>query len=176
VIKVRLSASDLNQLLARIQDARVVFRGGCFQVQKKLGPLNFTLRAYPDLRDGRVRLAVPFDEVSGEGVARFAGGLAPKAWAWLEAKLESVIADKLADAGLPWDVVWLDRIDDPRHGGTGTLNVAPRTLNEWLRRQPWLEAQALRLAAIEVDNDGLTLELALVEGAATARVELGSRA
>lgn len=164
MIRLRVAAADLNRLLASVPDAAVVYRDGCFVVERSFGPLRVTLRAHPDLRDGRLRLAVPFAEVRGTPFGPLVGGIAATAWRWLEARIEAALADTLVRAGLPWELVWLEQHEEPGRGRIGTINVSARVLNEWLRSRRWVHPLALRLAAVEVDSDGVTVALTLVDG------------
>lgn len=161
MITVKLAARDLNRLLAAVQEARVVYAAGRITIQKKLGPLRVELQAYPDVRDGRLRVLLPFDEIRGDGLGGLLGSLAGVAWKWLESTLEQRVQDRLAAKGLPWDLVWIDRASDPEHGTMGTINVSPVLLNQILRDKSPSLALAPRLADLAVEPDGLTLRFAL---------------
>ncbi|MBI2297383.1 MAG: hypothetical protein HYU66_00275 [Armatimonadetes bacterium] len=124
----------------------IIWRDGCFVITQKVGPVVFILKALEEVRTQR-----------GVRVARAAA----MACAAFESKTERQIGDMLSGAGLPWDLVWLERRDDAVHGKVGTINLSPRTLNEWLARQPWFGATALKLKAVEVDAGGFTFELTL---------------
>lgn len=160
MIRIRVSADDVNQILGMCPDVRIVWRDACFVIERKLGPVMAIARAYPDLRNGHLRLAVPFDQVRTQRGIRLAG-VAAHFWSWLEARIENDVGTRLAKLDLPWDLVWLERRDDAEHGAVGTINISPRTLNEWLGRQPWLGELAVKLKAVEVDDNGFLFELLL---------------
>ena len=160
MIRIRVSADDLNQILGMCPDVHIVWRDGCFVIERKLGPVVATARAYPDVRHGHLRLAVSFDGVRTQRGIRLAG-IAGAFWSWLEARIESDVGTRLAKLDLPWDLVWLERRDDAEHGAVGTINVSPRTLNEWLSHQPWLGPLAFKLKGVEPDADGFVFELLL---------------
>ncbi len=163
MITIRLSAADINRLLADVPDATIEYREGRFHLTRRVAGMRVTAEAALDLRDGHVRVALPFSRMrlAGSGLL---GGVTRMIWPkWVEPWLERLLEDKLAEHGLPWEMVWVDTTDDPEQGRLGTINVSPRTLNEWLRQQPPLGTLVPRLVGLSVEPEALHVELALVD-------------
>ena len=164
MIRIRLSTGDINGFLQSVPDAELAWHNGAVRLTKTVAKMRLHVTAHLDLHDGHVRVVLPFNEMRTDHTGRLVGGMTSLIWPrWLEPWLERLIADKLSAAGLPWDLVWVDTVDDPERGRLGTVNLSPRTLNEWLRRQDFLGAAALRLVGIDVVPDALTLVCRLAE-------------
>jgi hypothetical protein len=83
-------------------------------------------------------------------------------WHWFDERLESVIANQLSARGLPWDLVWVDDARDEQGRPEAIVNLSPVVLNEWLVRQAFVDGLALRLAALRVEHDAVSVSLQLV--------------
>lgn len=162
MIRLTLGAADINRVLATIEDAQIVFQHGHFVIDKALGPVGVVLQAHLDLGPGRLRIAVPFEEIRSRRGVRMVGGLVATAWRWLASRLEALLADQLSKAGLPWDMVWVDQFQDDKHGLVGTVNLSPQMLNDWLARQPLGLPVGLRVAELAVAEHSITVGVALL--------------
>lgn len=172
---IKLSAADINGFLAASPEAELRYDDGAFTVAKSFGALlRIRARAHLDLRGGHVRLAIPFTELGTEHTGHLLGSVTALLWPkWLEPWIEKKVGDLLATRGLPWDLIWLDTIDDPELGRIGTVNFSPRTLNEWLRKQPLPGDLVPRLVALRVEHEALAVGIDLVSRAETAPIWKG---
>lgn len=162
VIRLTLGAADINRVLSTIEDARIVFQHGHFVIEKTVGPVGVVLHAHLDLGPGRLRVAVPFEQVRSRRGAKVVGSIVATAWRWLASRIEAILADQLSRAGLPWDMVWVDQFRDDKHGLVGTVDLSPRMLNDWLGRQTAGLPFGLRLAELAISEDNLTVGVALL--------------
>lgn len=163
MIRIRLNEADLNRLLREAPEAEIRYHDGSFHIVKRAGPVRVTVEAHLDLRTQQIRVALPFSQMRVDGAGALLGRATALIWPrWIEPWLERLIGDKLAEHGLPWEMVWVDTADDPEHGRMGRLTLSPRLLNEWLREQDFLGELAPRLVGVDVDRDGLTLAVDLV--------------
>jgi hypothetical protein len=172
IITIRLSAADINAVLARVSAAHVRFAHGAFVARKDLPLVSVAARVHLDARAGRLRLAIPFAEIEG---VRGAGWLVRRTlqmtWHWLDARLEEAIVDQLAAHGLPWDLVWVDGYRDPHGGKVATVNISPVVLNDWLGQQPLPGGLRARLVEVDVEPEALLLKLQLAAPAPGERHE-----
>ncbi len=164
MIRFSVSADDINRFLASLPEAEVRYRQGTFQITRQVAAMRITAAGHLDLRDGRARVALPFAEMRTERTGALLGRLTSMLWPrWLEPWLERTIADKLTAEGLPWDLVWVDTIDDRELGRIGTINFSPHTLNEWLRRKVSLDGLAPRLVSVDLQRDQIVFGIELIE-------------
>jgi len=162
VIRIRLSHSDLNRLLGMAPEADIRYVDGAFEIIKRAGPVRVTVWAHLELRGHDIKLALPFGQMKVDGAGALLGRATALIWPrWIEPWLERTIADKLAEQGLPWEMVWVDTADDPQRGRMGLLTFSPRILNDWLRGQDHLGTLAPRLVSVTADRDGVTLGVAM---------------
>jgi hypothetical protein len=98
------------------------------------------------------------------------GSLWPK---FVEPRLEKLIADKLVQFGMPWDLVWVDTVSHPDLGRMGTINLSPRILNEWLRERPGIGDLAPRMVHLAAEPEALVVGLRLVQRSEAAPVWSG---
>lgn len=176
MIRIRVSERDINFFLARPGVADIRYDDGTFTVVKKIAVVTVEAKAHLDFRDDKVRVAIPFRELGTAHTGSLLGSFAATLWPRVvEPWLEKKIADQLAARGLPWDLVWVDTVDDPERGRVGTINFSPQTLNEWLRQKGPVAGLVPRLVALDLSRTHLTIGLRLVpagEAAPTWRSEL----
>lgn len=164
MIRVRLSAADLNAVLNDPPDTEIRYADGAFTIALRGLPLvNVFLTAYLDLQGGRIRACLPFRAIQTQRTGRLLGTVTGGLWSKLiEPRLEKLLGDKLTAAGLPWDLVWVDVAHHGELGRMGTINLSPRILNEWLRQQPAIGNLAPRLVQLETEAEAVILGFALV--------------
>lgn len=152
MLTLRLAADDLNRLLPAEPGLRVSWENGHFDVAVTWTRFTVTARAHPDLRDGQIRFVLPMAELTGVPRPLVAG-----AWNYALERTEKDLAERLAAAGLPWDLVWLENIEDPERGRVARIGLAPALLNRLLAERLPLRGLRLRLAGLRVEPAAITL-------------------
>ncbi len=165
MIRVRISAADLNTALDDPPDTEIRYADGTFSVALRgLPVVNVFVKAHLDLRGGRVRACLPFRTMQTQRTGGLLGALTGSLWPKIiEPRLEKLLADKLDTFGLPWDLVWVDTVNHPDLGRIGTINLSPRILNEWLRQRPFVGDLAPRMVSLDAEADAMVFGFRLVQ-------------
>ncbi len=162
VVSIRLAASDLARLMADSPfGIRLTLAQDHFVVRRKIALFQARARVYPEVAGSRLRFVIPFEDLSVDrGVGGLLRGALQIIWRALETRLDRFVAKALADRGLPWEMVWVDNIEDTR-GRAITVNVSLTVLNQYLLDRGVTHGLTMRIEALDVSPAALELALDL---------------